>query len=64
MKLKKILQNSVMETIFYLIIAVVGLLKVKYIIHGLGSEMNGYYQFINNIISYIVLAEAGISTAI
>jgi len=64
MKLKKILQNSIMETTFYIVLAVVGLLKVKYIILGLGSEMNGYYQFINNIISYIILAEAGISTAI
>lgn len=64
MKLKKILQNSVMESFFYIVIAIVGLLKVKYIIAGLGSSMNGYYQFINNIVSYIVLAEAGISTAI
>lgn len=64
MRLKKILQNSVMETFFYIIIAIVGLLKVKYIIQGLGSEMNGYYQFINNIVAYVVLAEAGISAAI
>ena len=34
----------------YLLIGIVGLIKVNYLITYLGDANNGYYQFINQII--------------
>lgn len=64
MRTKRIALNAVIEIFFYLIIGVLGIFKVKYIIEGLGSELNGYYQFINQIIAYLFLVEAGLGSAI
>jgi len=64
MRTKRIAQNAIVEIIFYLTIGILGIFKVKYIIEGLGSELNGYYQFINQIIAYLFLVEAGLSSAI
>lgn len=64
MRTKKIFINTVIESLFYIIIAFVGLLKVKYMIQGLGSSLNGYYQFLNQIITYLFLAESGLSSAV
>ena len=64
MRIKKIAINSIIETSFYIVIAFIGLLKIRFIISGLGTEVNGYFQFINQIITYIILAEAGLSAGI
>ena len=40
------------------------LIKVNYLITYLGDANNGYYQFINQIISYVFLAQAGFCEAV
>jgi len=64
MRSKKIALNGIVEFFLYAIIGVLGILKVRYIIIGIGSELNGYYQFVNQIIAYLFLVEAGIGGAI
>jgi len=64
MRIKKVFINSVVETLFYIIIAIVGLIKIRFIIWGLGSEINGYFQVINQFVTYIILAEAGFTGAV
>ena len=48
----------------YLLIGVVGLIKVNYLIKYIGDVGNGYYQFITQLISYVFLAQAGFSEAV
>ena len=64
MRTKKALKGTIYEIIPTIIIALLGLIKTKVFIEYLGSDMNGYYQFINQFISYLFLAEAGFTTAI
>ena len=48
----------------YLLIGIVGLIKVNYLIKYIGDVGNGYYQFITQVISYVFLAQAGFSEAV
>ena len=48
----------------YLLIGIVGLIKVNYLIKYIGDVGNGYYQFITQLISYVFLAQAGFSEAV
>lgn len=64
MRTKKIVLNSLAETIPYLILGIIGFIKVRVIIDHLGSDLNGYYQFINQIIGYLFLIESGFGRAV
>lgn len=64
MRTKKAIKGSLVEIIPTIIIALIGFIKTKVFIDYLGSSMNGYYQFINQFVSYLFLAEAGFGTAI
>ncbi len=64
MRTKKIALNIVSDILPYILIGVVGLLKVKYLITYIGDDGNGYYQFINQVISYVFLAQGGFSQAV
>lgn len=64
MRSKKVLLNSLAETIPYIILGIIGFVKVRIIIDNLGSDLNGYYQFINQVISYLFLIEAGFGGAV
>lgn len=64
MKIKKIFMGSIIEIIPTIIIALIEIIKIKVFVDFLGSEMNGYYQFINQIIGYLFLVEAGLSSAV
>lgn len=64
MRTKKIILNAVSELLPYLILTVVGFVKIRVFINSLGSEYNGYYQFVNQIITYLFLAEAGFGIAV
>ena len=64
MRTKQILRNTLAETIPYIILGIVGIIKVRFLIMGLGSEVNGYFQFINRIIMYLFIVEAGFSGAV
>lgn len=64
MRTKKIALNMICDIVPYLLIGIVGLIKVNYLITYLGDANNGYYQFINQLISYVFLAQAGFSEAV
>ena len=64
MRTKKIALNMFFDIMPYLLIGVVGLIKVNYLIKYIGDVGNGYYQFITQLISYVFLAQAGFSEAV
>lgn len=64
MRTKKIFLNMICDILPYLLIGVVGLLKMNALITYIGDVGNGYYQTINQIISYVFLAQAGFSDAV
>lgn len=64
MRTKRIAISWLVEIIPYFIIGFLGLVKFSVLINNLGSELNGYYDFINRIISYLFLVEAGFTSAV
>lgn len=64
MRTKKIFLNMICDILPYLLIGVVGLIKMDVLINYIGDIGNGYYQTINQIISYVFLAQAGFSDAV
>ena len=64
MRTKKIFLNMVCDILPYLLIGVVGIIKMDVLIKYIGDVGNGYYQTINQIISYVFLAQAGFSDAV
>ena len=64
MRTKKIFLNMLCDILPYLLIGVVGIIKMDVLITYIGDAGNGYYQTINQIISYVFLAQAGFSDAV
>lgn len=64
LRTKRIALSWIAEIIPYFIIGLLGLVKFSVLINYLGSELNGYYDFINRIISYLFLVEAGFTSAV
>lgn len=64
MRTKQAIKGTIYEIIPMLIISLIGFVKTKVFVTYLGSNLNGYYQFINQFITYLFLAEAGFGTAI
>lgn len=64
MRTKRIAISWLVEIIPYFIIGLLGLVKFSVLINNLGSELNGYYDFINRIISYLFLVESGFTAAV
>lgn len=64
MRTKKIFLNMICDIIPYLLIGIVGLIKVNFLIKYIGDVGNGYYQTINQIISYVFLAQIGFGDAV
>lgn len=64
MRTKKIFLNMLCDILPYLLIGVVGIIKMDVLITYVGDVGNGYYQTINQIISYVFLAQAGFSEAV
>lgn len=64
MRTKKIFLNMLCDILPYLLIGIVGILKMDVLITHIGDVGNGYYQTINQIISYVFLAQAGFSDAV
>lgn len=64
MRTKKIFLNMLCDIFPYLIIGVIGLVKMNALITYIGDVGNGYYQTINQIIAYVFLAQAGFSDAV
>ena len=53
MRTKKIFLNMICDILPYLLIGVVGIIKMDVLIKYIGDVGNGYYQTINQIISYV-----------
>ena len=64
MRTKKIALNMLSDIIPYILIGIVGLVKVSVLINYIGDVGNGYYQLINQIITYVFLAQAGFGDAV
>lgn len=64
MRTKKIFLNMLCDILPYLLIGVIGIIKMDVLITYIGDVGNGYYQTINQIISYVFLAQAGFSDAV
>ena len=64
MRTKKIFLNMLCDILPYLLIGIVGIIKMDVLITNIGDVGNGYYQTINQIISYVFLAQAGFSDAV
>lgn len=64
MRTKKIFLNMICDVLPYLIIGIIGIVKMDVLITYIGDVGNGYYQTINQIISYVFLAQAGFSDAV
>lgn len=56
--------GALSEIIPYIINGILGIIKINILITFLGNEMNGYYQFINQVITYLFLMEAGFTSAV
>lgn len=64
MRTKKVFLNMIADTLPYLLIGIVGILKVNILIRCIGDVGNGYYQFINQVITYVFLAQCGFTDAV
>lgn len=64
MRTRKVFLNMICDIIPYLIIGIVGLIKVRFLIRYIGDIGNGYYQTINQIITYVFLAQIGFGDAV
>ena len=64
MRTKNIVLGTIAEIIPFFILAVLGIVKTMYFISFIGSVGNGYFQFINRILSYVFLVDNGFSGAV
>lgn len=64
MRTKNSFLNMITSLIPYAIIGVLGFLKIRYCLAGLGSEANGLIQMVYRILSYLSLAEMGFGSAL
>ena len=64
LRTKKIALNIISDILPYILIGIVGLIKVNVLITYVGDVGNGYYQVINQIIAYVFLAQAGFGDAV
>lgn len=64
LRTKKIALNMISDILPYILIGIVGLIKVNVLIKYVGDVGNGYYQVINQIIAYVFLAQAGFGDAV
>lgn len=60
---KTVIKNAVWELSYYLIVIILGFLAPRYIILIYGSEANGLFSTITQILNIILLLQAGATTA-
>jgi len=64
MRTKRALLNMVSDIIPQILIAILGLFKIKIFINLLGSNQVGLYQLYTQIFAYLILAEGGVGSAV
>ncbi len=60
----QVVKGGVIEAIVYIAVGLVEFLKIKYFIQFAGSDFNGYYTFIEQLMAYMFLAEASLGAGI
>lgn len=60
MRKKNSIKNFITTFIPYIILGILGFVRVKIFLNGFGEEISALNQLFNNIISYLTLAEGGI----
>lgn len=63
-KVKTLKLNILTSVLPWVVLAVVGFIKIKFFINAYGSELNGFIQLIAQIYGYISLVELGFGSAI
>ena len=64
MKTKKTFLNILTDVIPLIVVALLGIFKVKLFLKVLGDETLGLYQLFNNILIYIALVDGGLTSAL
>ena len=64
MRTKKTAKNLIVSTILTTVIALIGLVKIKVFLNYMGDEATGIYQLFNQILSYISLVDAGLTSSL
>lgn len=64
MRTAKTAKNLIISTVLTTIIALIGLVKIKFFLNYLGDESTGIYQLFTQILSYISLVDAGLTTSL
>ena len=64
MKTKKTILNILTDVVPLIILAILGVYKVKLFLMVLGSETLGLYQLFNNIMVYVAIVDGGLSSAL
>jgi len=64
MQTKKAMYNFITAFIPWIILAVLGFIKLKFFIDIFGSELNGLVQLVSQIYAYLAMAELGFASAI
>ena len=64
MRTEKTVKNLVISTLLTTIIALIGLIKIKVFLNYMGDEATGIYQLFNQILSYISLVDAGLTSSL
>lgn len=64
MRTQKTAKNLIISTILTTIIALIGLVKIKVFLAYLGDEATGIYQLFSQILSYISLVDAGLTSSL
>ncbi len=64
MRTKNSILNFISVVIPTLVIAILGLVKIRYFLNYLGSDSVGVYQLFAQIFSYVALLEAGIGASV
>lgn len=64
MRKKNILYNTLTNIITYIIIGLIGFIKIQLVINIFGSEINGYQSFLTQYFKYLILLESGFGIAL
>lgn len=64
MRTQKVAKNLIISTVLTTLVALIGMVKIKYFLNYLGAETTGIYQLFNQILSYISLVDAGLTSSI
>ena len=64
MRTKKTAKNLVISLVLTTLVAIIGLFKIKVFLNYLGDEATGIYQLFSQILSYISLVDAGLTSSL